>query len=442
MAYLTNSEQDIKEMLKTIGVDDFEDLIKNIPEALRFRGELNLPAAESEFGVQQAAASLAAKNEIFTSFLGGGAYDHYIPAVVTDIASRPEFYTSYTPYQPEVSQGTLQTMYEFQSQISALTGMDVTNASMYEAGSALAEAVLLAVAHTRLKKVLLPETLNWRYKQIIKTYTANLDIELIEIPAVNFVIDTNALLEQFTDDTAAVIVQHPNYYGFLEDMEAAAELCKNKKALLIHAYDPISLGLLKTPGAYGADIAVAEGQALGNAQNYGGPYAGLFSVSDKLVRKMPGRLSGVTRDVDGKRGFVLTLQTREQHIRREKATSNICTNSGLLTLTAAVYLASLGKKGIQDVAQLCVQKAHYLADKLYQIDGIEAVSDAPFFKEFTIALPVPADQVIKKALQHQIFAGISLKKVGHPNHLLVAVTEKRTVKEMDAYVSMMKKIIK
>ncbi len=442
MAYLTNSEQDIKEMLKVIGVDDFEDIVKNIPEALRFRGELDLPAAESEFGVQRVGASLAAKNQLFTSFLGGGAYDHYIPAVVSEIASRPEFYTSYTPYQPEVSQGNLQSMYEFQSQICTLTGMDVTNASMYEAGSALAEAVLLAVSHTRLKKVLLPETLNYRYKQIIKTYTANLDIELIDIPAADFIIDTNALQEAFTDDTAALIVQHPNYYGFLENMETAAALCENKKALLIHVYDPVSLGVLKTPGAFGADIAVAEGQALGNAQNFGGPYAGLFSVTNKLVRKMPGRLSGVTTDMDGKRGFVLTLQTREQHIRREKATSNICTNSGLLTLTAAVYLASLGKKGIQDAAQLCTQKAHYLAEKLFEIDGIEPVSDAPFFKEFTIALPQPAEQVIAKALRYQIFAGISLKKVGYPNHLLVAVTEKRTKEEMDSYLSMIKEIIK
>ena len=441
MAYLTNSEQDIKEMLKVIGVDGFEDLVKNIPEKLRFHGEFNLPAAESEFGVQRLSASLAAKNQLYTSFLGGGAYDHYIPAVVSEIASRPEFYTSYTPYQPEVSQGNLQSMYEFQSQICALTEMDITNASMYEAGSALAEAVLLAVAHTRLKKVLLPETLNFRYKQIIKTYTANQDIELIEIPSTDFIIDKDALQELFTDDTAALIVQHPNYYGFLEDMETAANLCENKKALFIHVYDPISLGVLKTPGAFGADIAVAEGQALGNAQNFGGPYAGLFSVNNKLVRKMPGRLSGVTADADGKRGFVLTLQTREQHIRREKATSNICTNSGLLTLTASVYLASLGKKGIQDVAQLCLQKAHYLAEKLYQIDGIQAVSDAPFFKEFTVALPLPAEQVIEKALHHRIFAGISLKKTGHPNHLLVAVTEKRTKDELDAYVSMMNEII-
>jgi len=441
MAYLTNSEQDIQKMLEVIGVSDFESLVKNIPESLRFRSKLKLPKAESEYGIQRIAASLAGKNQSFTSFLGGGAYDHYIPAIVTDIASRPEFYTSYTPYQPEVSQGNLQAMYEFQSLICELTGMDVTNASMYEAGSALAEAVMLAVSHTRLKKVLLPETLNYRYKQIIRTYVEYFDIELVEIPASDFRIDKQELERHSTEEVAAVIVQHPNYFGFLEDMDAITRMRENKKALVIQVYDPISLGVLKTPGAYGVDIAVAEGQALGNAQNYGGPFVGLLSVTEKLVRKIPGRLSGVTVDTDGKRGFVLTLQTREQHIRREKATSNICTNSGLLTITAGTYLATLGKKGMQDVAGLCVQKSHYLAQKLTDIKGVQLVSDAPFFKEFTISLPVDATQIIEKAMHKNIFAGISLKNIGYANQLLIAVTEKRTVDELDTYASLVEEIL-
>jgi len=333
-------------------------------------------------------------------------------------------------------------MYEFQSQICALTEMDVTNASMYEAGSALAEAVLLAASHTRLKNILVPETLNPNYREIIQTYVEYLDIELVFVAADELRMDPVDLEHKFADDIAAVIVQHPNYYGFLEDVDQVNRLRENKKTLLIQVYDPISLGVLKTPGAFGADIAIAEGQSLGNAQNYGGPFVGLFSVSQKLVRKIPGRISGITKDADGKRGFVLTLQTREQPIRRENATSNICTNSGLLTIAVGTYLATLGKKGIQDVASLCLQKAHYLADQLCTIPGVRLATKGSFFKEFTIELPSAADQLIEKALNKQIFAGISLGKLGHPNHLLIAVTEKRTREELDTFVSVVKDSLK
>lgn len=441
MPYLSNSEKDFKEMLEYIGVRNFAELIDNIPEALRFKGNLKIPDAQSEFETLSALEDLAAKNKTYTSFLGGGVYDHYIPAVVNAIASRPEFSTSYTPYQPEVSQGNLQVMYEFQSLICELTGMDVTNASMYDAGSALAEAVLLAVSHTRKKKVLLLQTVNWRYREIVQTYTNNMDIELVSVPYADFVTEKAAMQDYFDDSVAAIVVQHPNYFGFLEEMDFITRLRAESKALLIHVYDPISLGLLKTPGAYGADIAVAEGQALGNAPNYGGPFLGLFSVNEKLVRKMPGRLAGVTSDTDGKRGFVMTLQTREQHIRRDKATSNICTNSGLLTVNASVYLSLLGKKGMVEVAELSLQKAHYLADALAEIEGVTVNKRNAFFKEFTVELPVPADELIGKALKRGIFAGISLQKPGHPNHLLVTVTEKRTKKELDAFISFMKETL-
>ncbi len=442
MAYLSNSEQDLQAMLDVIGVAGLEELIPNIADALKFKGELSIPEAKSEYETDKLVSGLASKNQTFVSFLGGGAYDHYVPAAVGEILSRPEFYTSYTPYQPEVSQGTLQAMYEFQSMVCELNGMDVTNASMYEAGSALAEAILLAVAHTRLNKVLLPATLNPRYKAVVETYVENSEIELVEVAANGFIMDQDDLNEKFSDDVAAVIVQHPNYYGFLENMEKVVELKENKKTLIVQVYDPISLGILKTPGAFGVDIAIAEGQALGNPQNYGGPYVGLFSVTEKLVRKMPGRLAGITTDTDGKRGFVLTLQTREQHIRREKATSNICSNSGLLTVSAGVYLSLLGKQGMERVAQLCVQKAHYLAERLSAVKGVSLASQAPFFKEFTVELPVAATEVIEKCLKHNLFAGINLAKTGHPNHLLIAVTEKRTREELDSFVSVLTDILK
>ena len=442
MAYFSNSEQDIKAMLDVIGVAGLEELIPNIADDLKFKGELSIPEAKSEYETGKLLSDMASENKTYVSFLGGGAYDHYVPAAVGEILSRPEFYTSYTPYQPEVSQGTLQAMYEFQSMICELNGMDVTNASMYEAGSALAEAILLAAAHTRLKKVLIPGTLNPRYKEVVQTYVENSDIQLIEVAADGFTINAEDLSVQFTDDVAAVIVQHPNYYGFLEDMEQVTALKGTKKALIIQVYDPISLGILKTPGAFGVDIAVAEGQALGNPQNYGGPYVGLFSVNEKLVRKMPGRLAGITTDTDGKRGFVLTLQTREQHIRREKATSNICSNSGLLTISAAVYLSLLGKQGMEHVARLCVQKAHYLAERLSAIQGVSLASQAPFFKEFTIEMPKSAAEVIEQCLEHKLFAGINLAKTGHPNHLLIAVTEKRTREELDAFVTLLTDILK
>ncbi len=437
MAYLSNSETDFKEMLTAIGVDSFDDLIKNIPENIRFNGSLDLPEAESEFGVSRILENMAAKNKNYTSFLGGGVYDHYSPAIIGAIISRSEYYTAYTPYQPEVSQGNLQLMYEFQSMISELTHMDVTNASMYEAGSALAEAVLLAVSYSKRKKVLISAQLNPHYKNVLKTYVENTDIELVTIPEKNGISDMNSLAALIDDSVGTIVMQHPNYLGFFEDMETAAKFREVKKRLLIQVYDPISLGLIKAPGEFGADIAVAEGQSLGIPQNYGGPFVGLFSVTQQLVRLIPGRLAGITKDVHGKRGFVLTLQTREQHIRREKATSNICTNSGLMALIAGIYLTTLGKSGIKEVAGLCLQKSHYLADELTQIEGVDLVSKAPYFKEFTLKLPVDADTVINKAAEEKIFAGLKVDQ----NKILMAVTEKRTKEEMDKLVDLFKSII-
>jgi glycine dehydrogenase subunit 1 len=442
MSFLTNSDLDIQKMLRFMGIEKFEQLINNIPEGLKLNKELNIPDALSEYEVSVLIQELANNNRLALSFLGGGVYDHYIPAVIDTLISRSEFYTAYTPYQPEISQGTLQSIYEFQSMISELTCMDVTNASMYEGGSALAEAMLLACAHTNKKKILLAGSLNNRYKKILKTYSKNNGIRLMEIPVMDFRSDLNFLKNNCNHETAAVIIQHPNYFGYLEEVLEIGEILKKYNALYISFYDPISLGLLMPPGEYNADIAVAEGQSLGIRQNYGGPYLGLFSVQSELIRKMPGRIVGLTKDLDGNQGFVLTLQTREQHIRREKATSNICTNSGLMALAATIYLSLLGKEGMKEIADLIVQKSYYLANKLNEIDGICLGCKHSFFKEFVVTLPVSTRFVLEELKKVGIFGGIDLRERGYEKHLLIAVTEKRKKTDLDLFISEIKKIIK
>jgi len=312
---------------------------------------------------------------------------------------------------------------------------------MYEGGSALAEAMLLACAHTRKQKVLVAGSLNPRYKAVLQTYINHNDIRIEELPGTDFSIDMDVLEEVLDDECAAVIIQQPNYFGILEDARHIGDLLKERKALFISFYDPISLGLITPPGEYGADIAVAEGQVLGNHQNYGGPFVGLFSTTKELVRKIPGRIAGKTKDLEQKTGFVLTLQTREQHIRREKATSNICTNSGLLALAATIYLAALGKVGLKDVANLCLQKSHYLAENLTNIEGVEKAGTGAFFKEFVIRLPKKTDVILRKLAEKNILGGIDLMVTGHPDHLLIAVTEKRTKEEMDDYVRVLREVL-
>jgi glycine dehydrogenase subunit 1 len=442
MSFLTNSDFDIKQMLGVIGIDKFEQLIKNIPEDLKLNKELNLPESLSEYEVSELVQELADKNKLAISFLGGGVYDHYIPAAVDTIINRSEFYTAYTPYQPEISQGTLQSIYEFQSMISELACMDVTNASMYEGGSALAEAMLLACTHTNKSKILVADSLNRRYKAVLNTYSKNNGIKLINIPLVHFRLDLDSLRANCDQETAAVIIQHPNYFGYLEEVFEIGDLLKESTILFISFYDPLSLGLLAPPGEYNADIAIAEGQSLGIRQNFGGPYLGLFSVRGELIRRIPGRIAGLTQDIDGNQGFVLTLQTREQHIRREKATSNICTNSGLMALAALVYLSLLGKEGIKDIANLIIQKSHYLAGKLSEINGIHMGCDHSFFKEFVIKLPVAAKVVLKNLEKKGLWGGIDLTKFGYKDHLLIAVTEKRRKTDLDLYISEMNKMIK
>ncbi len=447
MSFFPNTNADQQEMLNKIGVNSFTDLIKNIPAELLFRGELKLPAPLSELEVMQLLASLASKNENCQDnicFLGGGAYDHFIPAVVKHIISRSEFYTAYTPYQPEVSQGTLQAIYEFQTMICELTGMEVANASVYDGGSALAEAVLLACGYNHRKQVLVSSTVNPNYTSIIKTYCYGRGIDIHILDWENGVTDLHMLEKQISVQTAAVVIQHPNFLGCLEEMETISGITHNNGALLITSNDPISLAILQPPGEYDADIVTGEGQSLGNPMSFGGPFLGLFAAKKELIRYMPGRIVGQTEDKNGKTGYVLTLQTREQHIRREKATSNICTNQGLNALAATVYLSLMGKSGLPKVAQLCLQKSHYLSDKIREIDGFNLKFDRPFFKEFVVEVDSDrsADDLMKQLLRKKIFAGISLHPVSEKlgNCFLCAVTEKRTKNELDYFLNALREL--
>src|SRR5438067_2878430 len=378
-------------MLKAVGAASIDDLLQPIPADVRLDRPLDVPAALPEMELTRHLQSLAARNASAESpvcFLGGGAYDHFIPAVVDAIAGRGEYYTAYTPYQAEASQGTLQTIFEYQTLLCQLTGLDVANASLYDGGSAVAEAALMALTITgRHGKILVAESVHPEYRLSLSTYLANLEARPTVVPTPDGFLEPDGLKRTIDDETSCVIVQHPNFFGHLEEVEALAAAAHARGALFVVSFDPISLGLLKRPGQYGADIAVAEGQCLGNPMVYGGPFLGILACQEKFVRRMPGRLVGKTVDRDGKRCWVLTLQTREQHIRREKATSNICTNQGLFALRAAVYLAALGPYGLRDTANLCLQKAHYLADRLAAIAGASLRFNRPFFKEFTVQLP-------------------------------------------------------
>lgn len=431
-------------MLKQIGARDFDDLLTNIPASIKLRDGLALPKALSEMEVLKELQGLASQNkgtEAFVSFLGGGAYDHFIPAAVSAILSRPEFYTAYTPYQAEVSQGTLQAIYEYQSMICSLTGMDAANASMYDCGSAVAEAALLAVRHTDRRELVIAGKVHPRHLEIVRTYTQGWEVSLRQVPLREGRTDLAALKKIVMDKTAAVLVQQPNFYGYLEEVEEIGKLAHEAGSLFIVSVDPISLGLLAPPGSYGADVVVGEGQSLGIPLSFGGPYLGIFALKDFLIRKMPGRLSGVTVDSDGKRGFTLTLQTREQHIRREKATSNICTNQGLMMLAACVYLSLMGKEGIPEVAGLCLQKSHYLAREIVKIPGFKLKWDQPFFKEFVIETPKASSTVLERLSKKGILGGLDISQYDKGvEGLLMAVTEMRTKEEIDGLVMELKEV--
>jgi glycine dehydrogenase subunit 1 len=441
MPYIPHTDKDRKEMLERIGVSAFEELLSEIPEKLRYKGEYNIKDALSEFEVQKELEAIARKNKTakeYTSFLGAGIYDHFIPSVVRTIASRSEFYTAYTPYQAEVSQGTLQAIFEFQSMICELFDMDVSNASMYDGATALAEAAHMGVSIKDKSEVIVFETVHPHYQKTIETYTRGVCGNIKRIQSSGGIVEPSAVEAAVTDRTAAVLVQHPNFFGNLEHMDEIARIVHAQDALLAVCVHPLSLGLLKPPGAYGADIAVAEGQPLGIAQSYGGPLLGLFTAKKDYIRRMPGRIIAETEDVEGKRGFVMTLQTREQHIRREKATSNICTNEGLCALMAAVYLSLLGKSGIKEVAALMYKKAHYLAEGIAQLDGYELkYPERPFFNEFVVKTERDAKEILTGVEKQGFFGGFELQRMNRDwtHQILIAVTEKRTKGEMDRFIS-------
>jgi glycine dehydrogenase subunit 1 len=439
MSYLPHTDADRAEMLAAIGVERVEDLFHDVPAACRFP-ELNLPEPLSEMEILAELQALSEENldvGHFPCFLGAGAYNHYVPRVVDQIIGRSEFYTAYTPYQPEISQGTLQAIFEYQSMVCALTGMEVANASHYDGATSTAEAVIMAlnVGRGKRRRVILSPAVHPEYRAVVRTYTQGMGLEIVgdQDPAATLG-DCTARLDK---DAACLVVQTPNFFGQIEDLAGLADKVHAAGAMLVVVVEPISLGLLRPPGDYGADVVVGEGQALGNGLNYGGPYLGLFACREKDVRKMAGRLVGQTVDVDGKRGFVLTLSTREQHIRRERATSNICSNEALCALATAVHLAALGKTGVRKLAELCYHKAHYAAGRIAALDDYQVVGDRPFFQEFVVRCPAPVRAINGYLLEEWgIIGGYDLGQ-DYPhleNHMLLCVTEVISREEIDALV--------
>ncbi len=445
MPYIPNTDEDRKEMLKRIGVDSFEELLSEIPKELRMNGEYNLKKALSEYETGKELEAIASKNKTtneYTSFLGAGVYDHFIPSVVNAIAGRSEFYTAYTPYQAEVSQGTLQAIFEFQSMICELFEMDVSNASMYDAATALAEAAHMAASINGRNEIVLFDTIHPHYQKTVNTYTQGIALNIRKlVSSQKGIVDPSELERVISDTTSCVLVQSPNYFGNLEELGEIEKIVHERDCLLILCVHPLSLGIMKPPGEYNADIAVAEGQSLGIPQCYGGPMLGLFTAKKEYIRRMPGRIIAETEDIDGKRGFVMTLQTREQHIRRDKATSNICTNEGLCALRAAVYLSLLGKAGIQEVSGLMYNKGHYLAQEINKLNGYSlAFPETQFFNEFVIKTEHPVRNVLSKAEEEGMFGGFNLEEMRDDwkGYILIAVTEKRTREEMNRFISVLK----
>ena len=436
--YIANTSREQREMLDVLGAGSIEDLLVRIPAKARLSRPLALPPALDETGLVRHLRALAGRNadaDGYACFLGAGAYDHYVPSPIGHMISRGEFLTAYTPYQPEASQGTLRSIYEWQTMIAELCGMDVANASLYDGASSLAEAVLMAHAATERSEVVLSRGVNPLYRRVAATYCEGPRIRLREAPAPAGVTDLAAAAKVVGPKTAALVVQTPNFYGCLEDVAAAADLAHAAGALLVVVADPVNLGVLEAPGKLGADIVVGEGQGLGVPLSFGGPSLGVFAAKQALVRRMPGRLVGATVDRDGARGFVLTLQTREQHIRRAKATSNICTNVALCALMGTIYLALLGRQGLVRVGELSAAKAHYAAERLADVPGVSLRFDAPFFKEFTLRLPKSPERVVARLAKQGILAGLPLKTLDRAvaDCLLVAVTERRTKEEIDRF---------
>lgn len=446
MPYIPHTEQDIKEMLLAIRARCVDDLFRTIPEELRLKKPLNLPTGLSEQELVAEMKKLGAKNSTVDdhiSFMGAGAYNHYIPSIVNHTLLRSEFYTSYTPYQPEISQGTLQAIFEYQTLICQLTGMDVANASMYEGSSATAEAVLMAGRINNRKKVVISSALHPEYREVVSTYLKTQQVRVGEIMHCTEAGMTlpEAVEKHIDEETSCLVIQHPNFFGSLEDLKALGELAhKNGAVFIVVITEPVSLGLLKSPGELGADILVGEGQSLGNSLSFGGPYLGFFATREKYMRQMPGRLVGKTTDKGGNRGFILTLSTREQHIRREKATSNICTNEGLCALAATVYMCILGKKGMMELARLNLSKAEYLKKALHGIKGVKVAFNAPTFNEFVIEVGREPEELLKALSDKGIWGGVALKGF-YPHldrHILLCATEMNSKVDIDKLAEAMR----
>ena len=445
MNYVPHNEQDRYEMLAKLGIStgDIGELFKYIPSELR-PVSFDLGPGGSEFEVEKYLRGLGKKNTSdLLTFVGGGFYDHYIPAAVDALVSRSEFYTAYTPYQPEASQGTLQSIYEYQSCIARLTGMEIANASLYDGGTALYEAAMMAIRITGRNKIIMDGGVSPIYRKMMYCYTSNLDIDFVEIPVSHGQSDREQLAGYIDDETAAVILQNPNFFGAVDNHTDICGMCHNVGALVIESVYPISLGILRSPGEIGADIVTGEGQSLGIPLSFGGPYLGFMATRKKYARKMPGRIVGATLDDKKQRGFVLTLQTREQHIRREKATSNICSNQALCALRALVYMSLVGKEGLRELAFLCRDKAEYMKKKLSEIKGVEVKRSAPTFNEFTVKLPGNADDVIGKLIDRGIAGGFPLGRYykDMEEYMLVAVTEKRTKPEIVMFAEALEDVL-
>ncbi|ABO49261.1 glycine dehydrogenase (decarboxylating) alpha subunit [Desulforamulus reducens MI-1] len=436
MKFIPHTDEERRQMLKHLAVENTDQLFKDIPSELRLNRDLAVEGGLSEMELQSHMNSLAGLNtgvDQTICFLGAGAYDHYIPSAVKHILSRSEFYTAYTPYQPEISQGVLQSIFEYQSMICLLTGMDAANASMYDGASALAEAALMACAVTRRDKVLVASTLHPEYREVVKTYLHGPGIEISEIAYQEGLSQLADIDQKLDKKTAAVLVQYPNFFGCIEDLGKIAEQAHAKGALLVVCVDPIALGILKSPGQCGADIVVGEGQSLGIPLSYGGPYLGFMACKDKYLRKMPGRIVGQTVDVEGRRGYVLTLQAREQHIRRDKATSNICSNQALCALAATVYLSLVGRQGFKQVAELCLQKTAYAKELLAALPGYQLPWQTPVFKEFVLKTKEAPEVINRELLKENILGGLDLGGY-YPElagHMLFCVTEKRSRREIE-----------
>ena len=438
--YIGRSEKEREDMLRAAGAGSIDELLRAVPAELRRRAGIDLAPGMSEMEVSAGLSEMASRDpssQNAVCFAGAGIYDHFVPAAVRHLLLRSEFYTCYTPYQAEVSQGTLQCIFEFQSLMCRLTGMDVCNASMYDGATAVAEAAHLAVAARETPRVLVSACVHPHHRQVLRTYCAASGIEVVEIASCDGVTDLDALKAALQTPAACFIHQQPNFFGIVEDTSEFAKLRAANSAMLVSCVDPVSLALLQPPSEYGADVVVGEGQALGNAMSFGGPLLGLFAVRNELVRRLPGRVVGMTVDGKGKRGFVLTLQTREQHIRRAKATSNICSNEALVALAATIHLSLLGEKGLKAAAERCLAKSHYAAEKLSKLHGFELKYQKPFFKEFLLSCPVSAEALVAELAKKGILAGVPLSRFTWTDEteshrlLLVAVTEKRTAGEID-----------